>query len=94
MKLTERGLVSVASSALKVGDIVVIEKGMRAPADVVLLRTTDTSGASFIRYRTGNQCFGADPDPRMRFLGSVPLTNGSEPNPDPTPDLTPFFSGF
>jgi phospholipid-translocating ATPase len=49
MKLTERGLVSVASSALKVGDIVVIEKGMRAPADVVLLRTTDTSGASFIR---------------------------------------------
>ena len=48
-KLTERGLVSVASSALKVGDIVVIEKGMRAPADVVLLRTTDTSGASFIR---------------------------------------------
>jgi phospholipid-translocating ATPase len=49
LKLTERGLVSVASSALKVGDIVVIEKGMRAPADVVLLRTTDTSGASFIR---------------------------------------------
>jgi magnesium-transporting ATPase (P-type) len=48
-KLTERGLVSVASSALRVGDIVVIEKGMRAPADVVLLRTTDTSGASFIR---------------------------------------------
>ncbi len=59
MKLTERGLVSVASSALKVGDIVVIEKGMRAPADVVLLRTTDTSGASFIRYIPMSHVFQA-----------------------------------
>jgi len=48
-KLTERGWVSVTSSQLKVGDIVEVGKGVRAPADLVLLRTTETSGACFIR---------------------------------------------
>jgi len=48
-KLTERGWVSVSSSQLKVGDIVEVGKGVRAPADLVLLRTTETSGACFIR---------------------------------------------
>ena len=37
-KLTERGLVSVSSANLKVGDIIVVEKGVRVPADLVLLR--------------------------------------------------------
>jgi len=48
-KLTERGLVSVSSANLKVGDIIVVEKGVRVPADLVLLRTTECSGACFIR---------------------------------------------
>jgi len=48
-KLTERGWVSVTSSQLKVGDIVEVSKGVRAPADLVLLRTTESSGACFIR---------------------------------------------
>ena len=48
-KLTERGWVSVTSSQLKVGDIVEVGKGVRAPADLVLLRTTETSGSCFIR---------------------------------------------
>lgn len=48
-KVTERGLVSVSSSNLKVGDIVVVEKGVRVPADLVLLRTTESTGACFIR---------------------------------------------
>jgi phospholipid-translocating ATPase len=48
-KLTERGWVSVTSSQLKVGDIVEVGKGIRAPADLVLLRTTESSGACFIR---------------------------------------------
>ncbi len=37
-KVTERGLMSVSSSNLKVGDIIVVEKGVRVPADLVLLR--------------------------------------------------------
>merc|ERR1740128_1435197 len=41
-KLTDRGLVSMTSSNLRVGDIVVVEKGVRVPADLVLLRTTET----------------------------------------------------
>ena len=49
LKLTPRGHVSVASSDLKVGDIVYVEKGHRVPADMVLLRTTEHSGACFVR---------------------------------------------
>ena len=48
-KLTERGRVSVASSQLRVGDVIEVGKGVRAPADLVLLRTTESSGACFIR---------------------------------------------
>ncbi len=49
VKLTPRGRVSVASSDLKVGDIVYVEKGCRVPADMILLRTTEHTGACFIR---------------------------------------------
>merc|ERR1719232_1807720 len=41
--------VSVASSELKVGDILYVEKGSRVPADMVLLRTSEHSGSCFIR---------------------------------------------
>ena len=40
---------SVPSSSLKVGDLVVLEKNDRVPADMVLLRTSDPSGTCFIR---------------------------------------------
>ncbi|OSD00700.1 aminophospholipid-transporting P-type ATPase [Trametes coccinea BRFM310] len=40
---------SVPSSALRVGDLVVLEKNQRVPADLVLLRTSDSSGTCFIR---------------------------------------------
>ncbi|KAG6333074.1 hypothetical protein ID866_6016 [Astraeus odoratus] len=40
---------SVPSSSLRVGDLVVIEKNQRVPADMVLLRTSDPSGTCFIR---------------------------------------------
>lgn len=36
-------------SDIEVGDLIVIEKDRRVPADVVLLRTTEKSGACFIR---------------------------------------------
>lgn len=39
----------VASSKLRVGDMVLIEKNQRVPADCVLLRTSDSSGSCFVR---------------------------------------------
>lgn len=40
---------SVPSSSLRVGDLVILEKNQRVPADMVLLRTSDPSGTCFIR---------------------------------------------
>ena len=40
---------SVPSSSIRVGDLVLLEKNQRVPADLVLLRTSDTSGTCFIR---------------------------------------------
>ncbi|KAH9914070.1 aminophospholipid-transporting P-type ATPase [Epithele typhae] len=40
---------SIPSSSLKVGDLVLLEKNQRVPADLVLLRTSDSSGTCFIR---------------------------------------------
>lgn len=40
---------SVPSSALRVGDLIYLEKNQRVPADLVLLRTSDASGTCFIR---------------------------------------------
>jgi len=40
---------AVPSSCLRVGDFVLIEKDRRVRADLVLLRTSNTSGACFIR---------------------------------------------
>ncbi|KAJ2326813.1 putative aminophospholipid-translocase [Coemansia sp. RSA 2611] len=48
-RLTADGCESIASSKIRVGDFVLIEKNQRVPADMVLLRTTETSGACFVR---------------------------------------------
>ena len=42
-------LAEVAASNIKVGDLIVVNMNCRIPADMVLLKTTDKSGASFIR---------------------------------------------
>ncbi|KAG9302506.1 hypothetical protein G9A89_007210 [Geosiphon pyriformis] len=47
--LTKNGIKPVPSSRLRVGDLVIIHKDQRIPADVVLLRTTERSGSCFIR---------------------------------------------
>ncbi|KAL4708862.1 hypothetical protein ACJJTC_018308, partial [Scirpophaga incertulas] len=39
----------VPASALRVGDIVILHKGQRVPADMILLRTNETTGTVFIR---------------------------------------------
>lgn len=43
------GLERVSSSKLRCGDIIIVEKDERIPADLVLLRTSDKSGAVFVR---------------------------------------------
>lgn len=43
------GLELVPSSKLRVGDIIIVEKDERVPADLVLMRTSDKSGAVFVR---------------------------------------------
>jgi len=40
---------AVPSSKLRVGDLVILEKNQRVPADLVLLRTSDATGTCFIR---------------------------------------------
>eukprot|EP00698_Gefionella_okellyi_P009663 TRINITY_DN2476_c0_g1_i3.p1 TRINITY_DN2476_c0_g1~~TRINITY_DN2476_c0_g1_i3.p1 ORF type:complete len:1081 (+),score=133.21 TRINITY_DN2476_c0_g1_i3:72-3314(+) len=47
--LTTHGVVCKPSSDICVGDLVFVRSNQRVPADMVLLRTTEKSGASFIR---------------------------------------------
>ncbi|KAG0216894.1 putative aminophospholipid-translocase [Mortierella sp. NVP41] len=47
--LTPSGLKMVPSSKIRVGDMIVVKKNQNVPADMVLLRTTEESGACFIR---------------------------------------------
>ena len=48
-RLTSSGSETVASSALRVGDVIVVPCNARVPADCVLLRTTERAGTCFIR---------------------------------------------
>jgi phospholipid-translocating ATPase len=48
-KLTPSGPKTIPSSSIKVGDMIIINPNQRVPADCVLLRTTEKTGASFIR---------------------------------------------
>lgn len=48
-RLTASGPVQTPSSDLEVGDVIVLEKDMRVPADLVLLRTRERTGSIFIR---------------------------------------------
>ncbi|KAI7854229.1 hypothetical protein BDC45DRAFT_463467 [Circinella umbellata] len=47
--LTSDGFRSIPSSKIRVGDMIVIQKDQRIPADMILLRTTEDSGSCFIR---------------------------------------------
>jgi phospholipid-translocating ATPase len=48
-KLTSAGPVSIPSADIKVGDVIVLEKDQRVPADMILLRTAEHTGSLFIR---------------------------------------------
>ncbi|KAL4209666.1 putative aminophospholipid-translocase [Rhizopus microsporus] len=48
-RLTPTGNQNIPGSKIRVGDLLYIMKDQRIPADMILLRTTEESGASFIR---------------------------------------------
>lgn len=48
-KLTDKGFAKVPSSKIGVGDLILLEKNERVPADMVLLKTSDIAGQVFIR---------------------------------------------
>lgn len=48
-KLTPTGYVTIPSSDIRVGDLIRVNVNQRVPADMIFLRTTEKSGASFIR---------------------------------------------
>eukprot|EP01134_Creolimax_fragrantissima_P003437 CFRG3437T1 len=48
-KLTPTGEVNVSSGDIQVSDMIVIQTNQRVPADMVFLRTSEKSGAAFIR---------------------------------------------
>uniref|UniRef100_A0A8C5R0B8 Phospholipid-transporting ATPase n=1 Tax=Leptobrachium leishanense TaxID=445787 RepID=A0A8C5R0B8_9ANUR len=48
-KLTARGTVKVRSSSIQVGDLVLVEKNQRIPADMIFLRTSEKNGSCFLR---------------------------------------------
>uniref|UniRef100_A0A674HNA6 Phospholipid-transporting ATPase n=1 Tax=Taeniopygia guttata TaxID=59729 RepID=A0A674HNA6_TAEGU len=48
-KLTARGTVKVKSSNIQVGDLIIVEKNQRVPADMIFLRTSEKNGSCFLR---------------------------------------------
>ena len=48
-KLTQKGPKDIPSSKIKVGDLIVVSKDQRVPADMIFLRTSEKNGACFVR---------------------------------------------
>lgn len=65
---------TVTSASIKVGDLIFVEKDQRVPADMVFLRTTETSGTCFIRT---DQLDG-ETDWKLRL--AVPVTQKMDTN--------------
>ncbi|KAK3873283.1 hypothetical protein Pcinc_021693 [Petrolisthes cinctipes] len=74
-KITKHGgQVSITSSNIKVGDLIFVEKDQRVPADMVFLRTTETTGTCFVRT---DQLDG-ETDWKLRL--TIPTTQKLETN--------------
>uniref|UniRef100_UPI00295334CA probable phospholipid-transporting ATPase IIA n=1 Tax=Panthera onca TaxID=9690 RepID=UPI00295334CA len=43
------GTVKVKSSNIQVGDLIIVEKNQRVPADMIFLRTSEKNGSCFLR---------------------------------------------
>uniref|UniRef100_A0A8C2ZCR4 Phospholipid-transporting ATPase n=1 Tax=Cyclopterus lumpus TaxID=8103 RepID=A0A8C2ZCR4_CYCLU len=48
-KLSTRGTAKVKSSGIQVGDLIIVEKNQRVPADMIFLRTSERNGSCFLR---------------------------------------------
>ncbi|KAG3263394.1 putative ATPase phospholipid transporting 9A (putative) [Ictidomys tridecemlineatus] len=48
-RLTARGTMKVKSSSIQVGDLIIVEKNQRVPADMIFLRTSEKNGSCFLR---------------------------------------------
>uniref|UniRef100_A0A8D0UXT6 Phospholipid-transporting ATPase n=1 Tax=Sus scrofa TaxID=9823 RepID=A0A8D0UXT6_PIG len=48
-RLTARGTVKVKSCSIQVGDLIIVEKNQRVPADMIFLRTSEKNGSCFLR---------------------------------------------
>ncbi|GAA6107016.1 probable phospholipid-transporting ATPase IIA [Tachysurus ichikawai] len=48
-KLCTRGTMKVKSSSIQVGDLIIVEKNQRVPADMIFLRTSERNGSCFLR---------------------------------------------
>nr|XP_020030745.1 probable phospholipid-transporting ATPase IIA isoform X3 [Castor canadensis] len=48
-RLTARGTIKVKSSSIQVGDLIIVEKNQRVPADMIFLRTSEKNGSCFLR---------------------------------------------
>ncbi len=47
--MTLNGLEDIKSKDIKVGDIIHLGKNQRAPADMILIKTSDPQGTAFLR---------------------------------------------
>ena len=63
-RLTESGFIITEAADIQVGHFVKVNANSRIPADMILLRTTNDTGASFIRT---DQLDG-ETDWKLRFL--------------------------
>ncbi|XP_044783452.1 probable phospholipid-transporting ATPase IIA isoform X7 [Bubalus bubalis] len=45
----QTGTVKVKSSSIQVGDLIIVEKNQRVPADMIFLRTSEKNGSCFLR---------------------------------------------
>ncbi|ELK04298.1 Putative phospholipid-transporting ATPase IIA [Pteropus alecto] len=48
-RLTARGTMKVKSANIQVGDLIIVEKNQRVPADMIFLRTSEKNGSCFLR---------------------------------------------
>ncbi|KAJ3089562.1 putative aminophospholipid-translocase [Quaeritorhiza haematococci] len=77
-RLTVSGVENVPSSNIRVGDMIVVKKDQRVPADCILLRTTEPTGACFIRT---DQLDG-ETDWKLRLLHMTGSVYAEEPHKD------------
>ncbi|GFO25333.1 phospholipid-transporting ATPase [Plakobranchus ocellatus] len=75
-RLTKNGVIQIPSSDIQVGHLIILEKDQRVPADMVLLKTSETDGGCFIRT---DQLDG-ETDWKLRL--SVPNTHRLPANQD------------